>query len=159
MTFSLGDVSNVTLRKVLLTTRTFPVTFTIGILSLSKANIYLPTHTEILIHIAELNIYAKGQREPVWACDYVGYVLTNSIVSEQKIYGFLKKDRGKHLLDCNGDLSRDYSYRDGDFGYQTKFSDGPYSLLQIEEIYLHDTLVERQIAGGHLNQKERVDDI
>lgn len=104
-------------------------------------------------------IYAKGQRDPVWACDYVGYILVDSIVSEQEIYGFLKKGRGKHLLDCSGDLSRDYTFRDGDFGYQTGFSGGPYSLLQIEEVYLHDTLVGRQIAAGYLNRKERANDI
>ena len=97
-------------------------------------------------------IYIKGQREPIWSCDYVGYVFANSSVSEKEIYGLLKKGRGKHLLNCGGDLSADYSYRDGDFGYQTRFSGDLNAILQTEEIYYRGKLVGTQVAAGYLRE-------
>lgn len=104
-------------------------------------------------------IYIKGQREPIWSCDYVGYVLANSYVLEKEIYGLLKRNRGKHLLDCGGDLLSDYSNRDGDFGYHTRFSGDLNSILQTEEIYHRGTLVGTQLSAGYLRDQERANDI
>lgn len=57
------------------------------------------------------NIYIKNQDEPIWSCDYIGYILENTPVSAEEIYGFLKEGRGNHLLDCVGSLFIDYSYK------------------------------------------------
>lgn len=97
-------------------------------------------------------IYYKGQREPIWSCDYVGYVLANAAVSEKEVYGLLKKGRGKHLLDCVGNLLADYSYGDGDFDYQTCFSGDPNAILQTEIIYYRSMLVGTQLSAGYLRE-------
>jgi len=104
-------------------------------------------------------IYIKGRPDPPWSCDYVGYVLTNSFVSEKEIYGFLKKGRGKHLLDCCGNFFADYAYRDGDFGYKSRFNGNLNAILQTEEIYYLGTMVGTQVSAGYLREKHRANDI
>jgi len=104
-------------------------------------------------------IYIKDQRNPIWSCDYVGYVLVNATVSEKEIYGFLKKGRGKHLIDCVGNLLVDYSYKDGNFNYQTGFIDNHEAIVQTEEIYYQGTLVGTQVSAGYLKGQECANDI
>lgn len=104
-------------------------------------------------------IFIKDQRKPIWSCDYVGYVLKNITVSEKEIYGFLKKGRGKHLLDCVGNLLEDFTYIDGNFGYQSRFSGDLNAILQTEEIYYRGKLVGTQVSAGYLKDQERANDI
>lgn len=97
-------------------------------------------------------IYIQGQPTPIWSCDYVGYALENPFVVEKEIYGFLKKARGNHLLNCSGNVMTDFSYKDTDFSYQTTFSGSLNFLLQIEEIHFYDSLIGRQISAGYLKE-------
>lgn len=98
------------------------------------------------------SIYFNGQHTPIWSCDYVGYALKNPSVTENEIYGFLKKARASHLLGCGENLMTNYSFKDGDFTYQTSFSGSFKSLLQIEEIRYCDSLVGRQVSAGYLKE-------
>ena len=98
-------------------------------------------------------IYIKDRREPIWACDYVGNVQVNSFISEKDIYGFLKKARGMHLLNCGGDLTQEYSFRDGEFDYLSKFTGNFNAILQTEEIYYRGTIVGTQVSAGYLRTK------
>jgi hypothetical protein len=56
-------------------------------------------------------IYLKGQRVPIWSCDYVGYAMENPFVAEKDIYGILKKGRGSHLLGCGGNQNHSGFHR------------------------------------------------
>lgn len=104
-------------------------------------------------------IYIKDQSKPVWSCDYVGYALVNAGVSEKEIYGFLKRGRSKHLIDCAGNPLVDYSYKDGSFDYETRFSGDLKAILQIEELYYHGKLVGTQTSAGYLKVEGRANDL
>lgn len=97
-------------------------------------------------------VYTKDQKTPIWSCDYVGYALANTGISEKEIYGFLKRGRSRHLLDCAKDPLIDFSYKDGDFDYKTRFSGELKEVLQIEEIYYHGKLVGMQTSAGYLKE-------
>ena len=114
----------------------------------------------VLIHYSGVEyIYIKGQLDPTWSCDYLGYVLANSLASEKEIYEFLKKGRGKHSLDYGGDIFADYTHRDGDFGYKSRFNGNLDAILQTEEIYYFSTMVWTQVSAGYLREKARANDI
>ncbi|WP_018306409.1 DUF5680 domain-containing protein [Desulfitobacterium hafniense] len=102
-------------------------------------------------------IYYKERSEPIWSCDYVGYALAGAGVSEKEIYGFLKRGRGKHLLEwageCTGTLFSDYSYQEGDFGYQTRFRSSSQGVLQTEEIYCRGRLAATQLSAGYWREE------
>lgn len=99
-------------------------------------------------------IYIKDQRYPIWSCDYVGYAFSSAGVSEKEIYGFLKRGRSKHLTDCAGDLLADYSYKDGNYVYHTRFSGDLKAILQTEELYYQGTLIGIQTSAGYLKVQE-----
>jgi hypothetical protein len=100
-------------------------------------------------------VYEKGISIPVWSCDYVGFVNQDTDVSAQEIYNFLKKARGKHIINCGKDLFSEYRFKDGSFEYETAFQGDINALLQIEYFYYKGIKVAQQIAAGRLkNPKE-----
>ncbi len=101
-------------------------------------------------------VYEKDRSDPVWSCDYVGYVNRDAEVSAGEIYKFLKEARGKHLLNCNENLFSDYTYENGMFKYETFFQGDVSSLLQTENFYYNNLLAAQQITAGRLKKSSGV---
>ena len=95
-------------------------------------------------------IYEAQAKMPLWFCDYIGYVNPNADVSADKIYAFLKEARGKHLMNCQGNLFSDYAYGNGVLRYKTCFQGNLTGLLQREEFFFKNKLVAQQFSAGRL---------
>lgn len=68
----------------------------------------------------------------------------------KEVYGFLKKERGRHLKGGREHFLEDFVYGDGHLSYESKFTGSLHDILEVEEITHEGDLVGRQISAGHL---------
>lgn len=95
-------------------------------------------------------LYLKDESNPIWHCDYIGYVNVDSPVSDKNVYEFLVDARGSHLINCHGNLNMNYIYEKGLLRYETIFKGDMNNLLQFENFYHKDVLIAQQITGGRV---------
>ena len=98
-------------------------------------------------------VFVKGDSLPVWSCDYVGYVINQRTFNENEIYGFLKEARGKHLLECGGNLFSNYEYKLDNLFYKLLYQEKNNEVLEKVNIYYKDCLIAQHIASGKIRKE------
>ncbi|WAM35609.1 DUF5680 domain-containing protein [Caldicellulosiruptor acetigenus] len=92
-------------------------------------------------------IIEKDSNKVVWICDYVGYVLDKCPIGANQVYDFLKEARAKHLVECNDDLFKDFTYEKELLKYKSIFELKATGVLEKTDIYYDKELIAQHIAS------------
>jgi hypothetical protein len=95
-------------------------------------------------------LYLRGSIEPLWYCDYIGFVKKDSPISPKEVFGFLREGRKNQLETSNGGLLLNYSYEGGPLKYDTSFSGDIFNLIHFENIFYNDNFIAQMISAGRI---------
>lgn len=93
-------------------------------------------------------VYSNNYNRIIWTCDYVGYVLSESLEKPSKTYAFLKTARGKHLEECEGVFFSNFEFKNDMFLYKLLFECNGNSVLEKADIFHEEKLIAQHVASG-----------